>query len=31
MRFHNIYGYGNTSPEMWYEFLDKIESGEIKK
>ena len=30
MKFHNIYGYGDTTPEMWYEFLEKIKSGDIK-
>lgn len=30
MKFHNIYGYGDTTPEMWYEFLEKIKSGKIK-
>ena len=30
IKFHNIYGYVDTTPQMWYEFLDKIKSGEIK-
>jgi hypothetical protein len=28
-KFHDTYGYGDTTPEMWYEFLDRVKSGEI--
>jgi hypothetical protein len=29
IKFHQMFGYGDTTPEMWYEFLDKVKSGEI--
>jgi hypothetical protein len=27
--FHKNYGFGNNFPEQWYEFVDRVKSGEI--
>lgn len=27
--FHKIYGSGNNTPDQWYEFVDRVKSGEI--
>jgi len=29
VKFHNIYGYGNTTVKQWYKFLNKVQDGNI--